>query len=306
MGIEIGGTKLQLVTGTADGQILTKHRFQIEKKKGATGIKELIEKTIKENYKGNISAAGIGFGGPVNWQAGQIATSFHIGGWSNFELAEWLEGIVEGPVFVENDANVAALGEAVNGAGKGYNLVLYITIGSGIGGGLVIRNEIYHGAIPGEVEIGHLRMNRSGDTFQSLCSGWGIDERIRNVIAKNPSGILAKIVGNRDSGEAAFLKSAIAQKDPLAADLFEQVTDDIALGLSHAVHLFHPEIVILGGGFSLIGDMLKNSIETKIPAYLMEAFHPGPVIRLAELKELSVPTGALLLAAQNYLSLKKI
>ena len=306
MGIEIGGTKLQLVTGTAEGQILTTHRFQIEKKQGAKGIRELIKKTIKENYSGTIRATGIGFGGPVNWQTGQIATSFHIEGWSDFKFAEWVEGIVEGPVFLENDANVAALGEAMRGAGKGYDLVLYITIGSGIGGGLVIRNEIYHGAIPGEVEIGHLRMNRSGDTFQSLCSGWGIDERIRRVIAKNPSGILAKIVGKRDSAEASFLKSAIDQKDPLAADLFEEVTDDIAFGLSHAVHLFHPEIVILGGGFSLIGDILKNSIETKISAYLMDAFHPGPVIRLAALKELSVPTGALLLAAQHYLSVKKI
>ncbi|HKH59402.1 MAG TPA: ROK family protein [Flavitalea sp.] len=305
MGIEIGGTKLQLVTGTAAGEILTKHRFQIEKKQGAKGIRDLIERTIKENYTGKIDAVGIGFGGPVNWRTGLISTSFHIEGWANFNLTEWLQSLVGAPVFLENDANVAALGEAMHGAGKGYELVLYITIGSGIGGGLVIKNEIYHGAIPGEVEMGHLRMNRSGDTFQSLCSGWGIDERIRNVIAKNPSGKLAKIAGDRDSGEAAFLKSAIEQNDSVALHLFEEVIDDMAFGLSHAIHLFHPEIVILGGGFSLIGDMLKNNIEKRIPAYLMEAFHPGPVFRLAELRELSVPTGALFLAAKNYHSAKK-
>lgn len=305
MGIEIGGTKLQLVTGTADGNILTKHRFQIDKKEGATGIRKLIEETVHKNYNQKIAGVGIGFGGPVNWQTGQIATSFHVEGWSDFNFVKWLEPIAEAPVFLENDANVAALGEALNGAGKGYDLVLYITIGSGIGGGLVINNEIYHGAIPGEVEIGHLQMNRSGESFQSLCSGWGIDERIRKLVVTHPSGILAKLVADQTSGEARFLKSALDQNDSFAWQLYEEIIDDLAFGISHAIHLFHPEIVIIGGGFSLIGESLQDRLHNKIPAYLMKAFHPGPVIRLAKLKEETVPVGALLLAAQHFNKEKK-
>jgi glucokinase len=300
MGIEIGGTKLQVVTGTADGDILTKHRFEVDRKEGATGIKKFIEETICKDYNRKIAAVGIGFGGPVNWQTGQIATSFHVEGWSDVNLVKWLEPIAEAPVFLENDANVAALGEAVNGAGKGHDLVLYITIGSGIGGGLVINKQIYHGAIPGEVEIGHLQMNRSGDTFQSLCSGWGIDERIRKLVAKHPSGILARMVRDQTSGEARFLKTALDQSDPLASDLYKEIIDDLAFGLSHAIHLLHPDIVIIGGGFSLIGESLENELQNKIPAYLMKAFQPGPVIRLAKLKEATVPVGALLLAAQHF------
>src|SRR3989337_2416932 len=126
LGIEIGGTKLQLVTGTADGKVLTQHRFQIDKKEGAKGIRSLIAKKVHQNYNQKVAAVGIGFGGPVNWQTGQIATSFHIEGWSDFNCVEWLEPVVEAPVFLENDANVAALGEAMHGAGKGYSLVLYI------------------------------------------------------------------------------------------------------------------------------------------------------------------------------------
>ena len=300
MGIEIGGTKLQIVTGTADGHLLTKHRFQIEKKEGAKGIRAHIEKTVRESYYQEVAAAGIGFGGPVNWQTGQIATSFHIEGWADFNLTSWLEPIVGAPVFLENDANTAALGEAVHGAGKGYPLVLYITIGSGIGGGLVINNQIYHGAIPGEVEIGHLRMNRTGDSFQDLCSGWGIDERIRKLVTQHPSGVLAKLIGSHTSGEAMFLKDALQQKDTQAMKLYEEVIDDLSYGLSHAIHLFHPDILILGGGFSLIGKMLQESIQNKIPDYLMNAFHPGPAVRLAQLREQSVPVGALLVAAQNF------
>lgn len=304
MGIEIGGTKLQLVTGTADGNPLTKHRFQIEKQQGARGIQDLIQKTVIENYHQSITAVGIGFGGPVTWETGQIATSFHIEGWSNFNLRNWLEPIVEAPVYVENDANVAALAEATNGAGKDYQLVLYITIGSGVGGGLVMNNKIYHGAIPGEVEIGHLHMNRSGQTFQSVCSGWGIDERIRRHVAKHPTSHLAELVGTRLSGEAIFLKPALEKNDPLAWQLYDEIIDDLSYGLSHAVHLFHPEIVILGGGFSLMGDILQQSIQNKLPSYLMKAFQPGPDIRVAKLKEEAVPVGGLLLAAQNYYSNK--
>lgn len=299
MGIEIGGTKLQLISGTTDGSVLSKHRFQINKEEGAKGIRLRIEKTIRENYGGKIAAAGIGFGGPVNWQTGQIATSFHIDGWSDFNLVDWLEPIIDAPVFVENDANTAALGEAIHGAGKGYRTVLYITIGSGVGGGLIINDRIYHGAIPGEVEIGHLQMNRSGDTFQSCCSGWAVDEKIRNIIAEEPNGILAKLVGRNTSSEAIFLKPALEQNDKHAWQIYNETINDLAFGISHAIHLFHPEIVILGGGFSLIGKILKESVEKKIPDYLMKAFHPGPVISLAKLEELSVPVGGILLAHQN-------
>ncbi|MGZ5136112.1 MAG: ROK family protein, partial [Flavitalea sp.] len=300
LGIEIGGTKLQLVTGTADGKILTKHRFDINRDQGAEGIKLAIEDTIRKNYIGEVQAVGIGFGGPVNVKTGQIATSFHIEGWSEFNFVEWLQPIVNAPVYLENDANVAGLGEAIHGAGKGYDLVLYITIGSGVGGGLVVDNVIYHGAIPGEVEIGHIRMNKEGDTFQSRCSGWAIDEKIRKAIGNNPKSLLSKLAGNERRGEARFLKKAMEQDDPEALQLFESTIDDLAYGLSHAIHLFHPQVIILGGGFSLIGQILAEHIQRKIPSYLMEAFHPGPLIKLAGLKEDAVPVGAILLAHQNF------
>ena len=299
MGIEIGGTKLQIVTGTAEGKILTRHRFQVDKEEGAAGIKSKIEQTIAGNYRKNIQSVGIGFGGPVNWRTGQVATSFHVEGWSDFNLIEWLSPIVEAPVFLDNDANVAAFGEAMIGAGRGYKLVLYITIGSGIGGGLIIDQEIYHGAIPGEVEIGHLQINRMGETFQDLCSGWGIDERIRKQIQADPSAALARLVGNQQSGEAKFLKAAIDEGDRGAVALYQEIINDIAFGLSHAIHLFHPDIVVIGGGFSLVGESLETGLQQQLPAYLMKAFCPGPVIRLAGLKEDSVPVGALLLAAER-------
>lgn len=299
LGIEIGGTKLQVVIGCADGTLLSTHRYAVKKEEGAEGIRKNIEKALAEHKAEKLTAAGVGFGGPVNWQTGFVETSFHIEGWPGFGISEWLAGRLEIPVFVDNDANVAALGEAVHGAGKAYNHVLYITMGSGIGGGLVINQQIYHGAVPGEVEIGHLQMDRSGATLESLCSGWAVDEKIRKAAAANPRGTLAKLTNGKSRSEAIFLKEAMQKSDETATQIFEETTDDFAFGLSHAVHLLHPEVVVLGGGLSFMGDVLQKSIQTKLPKYLMKAFAPGPPVRIAALKEKAVPIGCLVLCQQK-------
>ena len=209
VGIEIGGTKLQIVSGNANGRILSSHRFEVMGKEGATGIQQRIEEIMKEHFSGRVSGIGIGFGGPVNRITGQIATSFQVEGWSGFPIKDWLETIGDCPVAVDNDANVAALGEATFGAGKGFNPVLYITLGSGMGAGLVINDEVYHGILPGELEIGHMRMDKAGTILEARCSGWAVDRKIREVIAKHPVGILAELAGEAQKGEAKFLKAAM-------------------------------------------------------------------------------------------------
>jgi glucokinase len=298
LGIEIGGTKLQIVCGDSEGNIHSVHRFHVNKKDGAAGIRKTIEETIEEHYAGKLAAVGIGFGGPVNRFTGQIATSFHIEGWAQFPIVEWLQAIAGAPIFIDNDAN-AALGEATNGAGKSYHSVLYVTLGSGVGGGLVIDKKIYHGALPGEVEIGHIRMDKSGTILEDCCSGWSVDKKIRKALAEDPTGTLATLVGDKTSGEAVILKEAMAAKDKAALHIFDETTDDLAFGLSHAVHLLHPEVIILGGGLSLLGEELRHAIAQKLPRYLMKAFAPGPHVTLAALKEKAVPVGTLVLASQH-------
>jgi glucokinase len=298
VGIEIGGTKLQIVSGNRNGDILTLHRFEVIGNEGATGIQNRIEAIMKEHYLGQISGIGIGFGGPVNRITGQIATSFHVEGWSGFPIKDWLEALTDCPVKVDNDANVAALGEATFGAGKGFNPVLYITLGSGVGAGLVVNDEIYHGILPGELEIGHLRMDKTGTIFESLCSGWAVDKKIREVITIHPNGMLSELAGRHKKGEAKYLKAAMNANDPAALRIFDETMDNLAYGLSHAIHLLHPEVIVLGGGLSLIGQELRNAVAEKLPSYLMKAFIPAPIISLSALKEQAVPVGSLILASQ--------
>jgi len=297
-GIEIGGTKLQIVTGNANGNLLTNHRFGVVADEGAGGIQRKIEATLREHYFGQLSAIGIGFGGPVNRITGQIATSFHIEGWSGFPIKDWLESIMDCPVAVDNDANVAALGEANLGAGRGFNPVLYVTLGSGVGAGLIVNDKIYHGILPGELEIGHLRMDKAGTIIESRCSGWAVDQKIRNIANAHPQGLLATLTGSEGKGEAKYLKAAMDANDPTALRIFDETMDDLAYGLSHAIHLLHPEVIVLGGGLSLIGQELRNAVAEKLPNFLMKAFLPAPLIAISGLKEQAVTTGSLILAAQ--------
>lgn len=297
VGIEIGGTKLQMVLGDENGKIQARRKLSVERAQGAEGIRRQIEHCLPELTCGQrVTALGVGFGGPVDWRTGKICRSHQIEGWSEFDLGGWLGRLAGAPARVDNDANVAALGEARHGSGAGFNPVFYVTLGSGVGGGLVIDGQIYHGAKPGESEIGHVRLDRDGTIVESRCSGWAVDRRISELKTKVPDSLLVRLAAQEKSGEAKHLASALAQGDRAARDLLNEVAEDLAFGLSHVTHLFHPEVVVLGGGLSGVGEPLRAAVERSLAAHIMEAFLPGPKILLSGLKEDAVPVGALELA----------
>ena len=297
LGIEIGGTKLQLVAGDAHARVTTRRRFTVDKAHGGGGIRAQIAGALPElMVLVKPAALGVGFGGPVDSATGQICCSHQIEGWSEFPLGEWLRGLTGLPVTVDNDANTAALGEALRGAGVGSNPVFYVTLGSGVGGGLVVDGRIYHGAKPGEAEIGHVRLDKSGVTIEQRCAGWAVDRKIREACQREPRSPLAQLTADADHGEARALAPALAQGDALARRILDEVADDLAFGLSHVTQLMNPEVIVLGGGLSLVGEPLRAAVASALKRYVMEAFAPGPRVVLAGLGEDAVPTGALLLA----------
>ena len=228
----------------------------------------------------------------------RICRSHQIEGWSEFDLGGWLQQISGVPARVDNDANVAALGEARRGAGQSLNPVFYITLGSGVGGGLVVDGRIYHGASPGEAEIGHVLLDREGTIVESRCSGWAIDARIQDLKGTDPGSLLCQMPEFGKGGEAKHLSTALKQGDAAAKQILDELMQDLAFGLSHVVHLFHPEVIVLGGGLSGIGEALRLGLERALPAFVMEAFGSGPKIKLAGLGEDAVPVGALFLAGK--------
>jgi glucokinase len=304
IGIEIGGTKLQVVLGEDPQTIIKRYRYTVDKANGAAGVRNQIEDGVKKliaDY--SVSGLGLGFGGPFDIQTGKVSCSHQIEGWNDFEIRSWLENLAHCPVTIDNDANTASLGEALYGAGKGANPSFYITLGSGVGGGLVVDGNIYHGATPGESEIGHVRLDKNGKIVESSCSGWAVDRKIRALKETNPDSTLSQLLtDNSQGGEAKFLSAALEQNDPTAIRILEETADDLAFGLSHVVNLFHPAIIVLGGGLSLLGEPLRKAVEKAIPPYLMDSFAPGPEIALTTLGEDPVIVGALELARRKGLT----
>src|SRR5256714_7617479 len=284
LGIEIGGTKLQIIVGDDSAKIIERRYLAVDRAKGGGGIRGQIKDTLTELIPAKKpSAIGVGFGGPVDWKTGQICRSHQIEGWADFKLGDWLQSFSGVPVRVDNDANTGTLGEALHGAGVGFNPVFYVTLGSGVGGGLVVDGKIYHGAKPGESEIGHVRLDRSGTIVESRCSGWAVDAKIRELAKTDPQSQLAQLAAGSTHGEARWLAPAVASGDVAARRILDQAGEDLAFGLSHAVHLFHPEAIVLGGGLSLVGEPLRVAVEGALSRFTMEAFAPGPQIRLAAL-----------------------
>jgi glucokinase len=300
LAIEIGGSKLQIFAGDESGAIQERRRFSVDRTAGGEGIRTQIAGALAALISAwQPRAIGVGFGGPVRWEKGEIVKSHHVSGWNDFPMASWLRDRAGLPVAIDNDANVAALGEASNGAGRGRRAVFYITLGSGVGGGLVVDGQIYHGAIPGEVEIGHVRLDPAGAIVEERCSGWAVDRRIREAVKLEPGSVLAKLVQAAGSGcEARHLSAALAAGDPLAASILDDHAKNLGFALSHVVHLLHPDIIVLGGGLALLGELVRSRLAAALPRYLMDAFQPGPEVALAALGEDTVPVGALALAAR--------
>ena len=298
-GIEIGGTKLQIVAGTAAGQIIARRRATIDRAQGGAGVRKQIRNALADmRSQVTALAIGVGFGGPIDWRSGRIARSHQIEGWEGFDLKPWLQDETGLPVATENDSNTAALAEAIVGAATDADPAFYFNMGSGVGGGFVIGGNIYHGLPPGEAEFGHLRLDRRGATVESCCSGWAIDARIRDASAQEPDGILALHCAGTNGGESRHLAAALNAGDATANAILLDLADVLAFALGHVVHLLHPAVIVMGGGLSLIGEPLRMAVTEALPRHVMEAFHPVPPIRLAALGEDSVPVGALLLASR--------
>jgi len=305
IGIEIGGTKLQSALVAADGTVATIRLAAVEPAAGAAGIlaalaRQLAE-LVSEPEGAAIAAVGIGFGGPVDRGRGTVATSHHVAGWDGFALAAWVGGRCGGiPVVLENDTNAAALAEAVCGAGRGLRTVVYSNVGSGIGGGLVVAGELYHGRVPGEMELGHLRVGDGAETLEDVASGWAIDRRVAAVAAADPQGYLAREAAAGRPG-ARGLAAALAAGDAAARAILDAAARQYGLALSHVVHLLNPDVIVLGGGVARIGEPWRDTVARHLDASLMAALRPAPPVRLATLGDAVVPIGAALVAARGRL-----
>lgn len=310
LGLEIGGTKLQLGVGPGDGVLAGLWRASVDIAAGAAGIRRQITAAVPELLadagvsRGQLQGVGIGFGGPVDDASRSIIKSHQIEGWDNFPLADWISELVGLPAALGNDADVAGLAEALFGAGRGLSPIFYITIGSGIGGGLIVNEEIYRGGGRGAAEIGHLRLPQAADPslsiLESRASGWAIQNHARTLRSRQnaPTSRLTQIEDARitaqDVGQAA------AQGDPLAQLILNEAWTALAEAICHVIALLCPRRIVIGGGVSLMEEqVLWEPLRRLVAERVFRPFADCYDIVPAALGEAVVVHGALALARQR-------
>jgi glucokinase len=298
VGIEIGGTKLQAGIGLRDGRLIALVRRTVDPSKGGAGIREQIPSLVEEAIAKagaspkDLAGVGIGFGGPVDSKRGRILLSHQIEGWSDFPLRDWLQKKVEVPVVLQNDAKTAALAEATLGAGKGLKRIFYITVGSGVGGGLVVDGAPDVGQGLGAGEIGHTWVpdpdSGKPDKLEHVASGWSIGKRGSRRMGRELSG--AEVAALAGKGDATARKTV------------EESAEALAIGIGNVLALLHPERFIVGGGVSLMGDLWWTPLRKALAdQYAFAPFAQSYDVVPSALGEEVVVIGAVLLG----LSVKK-
>ncbi len=320
LAIEIGGTKLQLAAGQGGGAPLVElRRFDVVAADGAGGILRQIETTAPELIaKHRVAAIGVGFGGPVEGRAGRAVKSHHVEGWDGFPLRDWCREKFGLPAAVGNDCDVAALAEASFGAGQGRDPVFYVTVGTGIGGGLVVGGRIYQGHGSAAAEIGHLRYgldaSRPEQNLESLAAGWGIAAQAADRVARSPrernsdsqsesatldaEDLRRRCGGQPDCLTARLVADAAGDGNALARAVLDQATTALGWAIAQVITLVSPEVVVIGGGVSLIGEELFfTPLREAAARYVFPPLAGSYQLVPAQLGEEVVLHGALALAA---------
>jgi len=309
LGIEIGGTKLQVGIGPGNGTLSGIWRGAVDVAAGPAGIRKQITEAVPELLarsgigRSQIAGVGIGFGGPVDDASRAIIKSHQIEGWDDFPLADWVTKMLGWPAVLGKDADVAGLAEALFGAGKGLSPIFYITIGSGIGGGLIINGEIYRGSGRGAAEIGHLRLTWiEGDAIQQrpleeYASGWAIGQR---ATLMKDSKVLPHIDGEGQQITSEQVAQAAEEGDPCALWVLNQTWPYLAEGICQMITLVCPRRIIIGGGVSLLGEqLLFEPLRQLVAGRVFAPFANCYDIVQASLGEEVVVHGALALACRR-------
>ncbi len=297
---DIGGTFIKYGIINENGQILYKDKFSTPEVNCKDNIPaELVKKinVLKEKYV--ISSVGISTAGQVDHKKGEVIFAVNFSDYSGAKLSETIYEHTKLKCFVENDVNAAALGEMWMGAAKGKDTFLCITIGTGIGGAIVIDSKVYRGIGGNAGEVGHMTINKFGEKCSCGLNGCydkyaSTSALVRNYMdSLNNSGKTIKNINLIDGKEVI---SRANNGDNLAVEAYEDFLNDLTIGLVNLTHIFDPGLIVLGGGISGQGKPFIDEINKRFKLKVMKAYRSYTKIILAELQNDAGLLGACYLA----------
>lgn len=306
--VDIGGTHFRVALCDPDGRILARanaHTRSVEGKQAVIQrIFDLINETIA-GHKQSVQAIGVAAPGPLNPWTGVIFRPPNLPDWMDVPLKDIFEAKYGRPALVGNDANLAALGEHIYGAGKGKRSLVYITVSTGIGGGVIEADRLVLGARGLAGEVGHMTIDPIGPLCQcgnmgcleALASGPSIArEAVRLIKQGMPSVLVSLAHDDLAQIDGQLVVQAARAGDQLASQVFSRAAFYLGIGVVNVLHVFNPEMVIIGGGVSNAGDLLFGPVRDLVSQRTMEAVRRGVSIVPAALGDDAGLLGAAVLA----------
>lgn len=295
LGLDVGGTKLAagvLDAGAGTAELLA---FEQAPARAQDGPDAMIERLVELGRKAlaasqgegdELVAVGVGCGGPLDPATGVVAGPMNLPGWDRVPLGERLAEAFGRPVGVENDATAATLGESRFGAGRGVHDLVYLTISTGIGGGVISGGRLLRGASGNAGELGHLTIDVDGrrcacgrrGCLEAIASGTNTAARAREAIEAGEPSVLPELAGGVEAVTAATVVEGVRRGDALATRIWRETTTAIGLGVADAINAFDPALVVLGGGVAGAGELLLVPVRQVAREAALRA--PGREVRI--------------------------
>ncbi len=290
LGYDVGGTKISAVVGDENGQIIKKITKRTMKDYGKSGITDQLismgEELIKKSGIEEISKIGIIFAGPVDSKNGTIISSPNIIGLKNYNITDRIQNHFNVKVYLQNDASASTIAEKLYGSAKPFSNFVYITLSTGIGGGIFIDNKLYRGSHGMAGELGHMVILPNGPIcgcgrrgcLEAIASGKGIARRvIENISAVKNSTIFSDM--NPADIDAKKIFAAKRSGDMFAQLIVEETIYYLAVGIVNIINILDPQAIIIGGGISLEGEDLFRPLRLAVREEMKSMKRPVRIIK---------------------------
>ncbi len=282
VGVDIGGTNINVgVVPFEGGNPLAFRTEATEARRGAKFVVDRVAKMIEESIddvmkeenctREAFAGVGIGSPGPLDRKTGTVINTPNLG-WRNFPLRDLIQNIVRLPATLDNDANAATYGEWWLGAGRNVNTLVGVTLGTGIGGGVVLDGELYHGASDAAAEIGHMTINSTGrkckcgnyGCLEAYASGPAIAARAIEGLEAGEKSVLTDMVADPEKITSETVFEAVVKGDPYATEVVHDTAKFLGAGIANIINVLNPEIVVISGGVTRAGDQLFIPLRAEV------------------------------------------